>query len=102
MGSGSHENLSNLILKNKMICFIASSSSNSDLSIYDYKEVEKILKKYSGHCLVLGNESRGTNENLYSLPKKNIITVHIPIQNVESLNVSVAGSILMSHFMKLQ
>lgn len=101
MSSGSHDSLSELIQKNNLACFIASASSDSDISIQNTNLIDNIIKKHSGHCLVLGNESRGTNKKQFSIPKKNLITIHIPTQNVESLNVAVAGSIIMSHLLKL-
>ena len=46
-------------------------------------------------ALILGNEGNGMQEELKSLTKANI---YIPLINTESLNVSVAGSILMYLF----
>jgi len=43
-------------------------------------------------ALVLGNEGNGISHSVDSLIKNNI---YIPLENVESLNVTVAGSILM-------
>ena len=43
--------------------------------------------------LVLGNESHGVNKDIRLLADKEII---IPIKNIDSLNVAVAGGILMN------
>ena len=43
-------------------------------------------------AIVLGNEGNGISDNVKQLLKKNI---YIPMDNMESLNVSVAGSIIM-------
>ena len=43
--------------------------------------------------LVLGNESHGVSKDIRSLADKEII---IPIKNIDSLNVAVAGGILMN------
>lgn len=43
-------------------------------------------------AIVLGNEGNGISDNVKQLLKKNI---YIPMNNMESLNVSVAGSIIM-------
>ncbi len=54
-------------------------------------EVEKVAKtELLG--LILGNEGNGMNEKLKTITKSNI---YIPLNNTESLNVSVAGGILM-------
>lgn len=54
-------------------------------------EVEKVIKN-SKIGLILGNEGRGMQEELKAITKANI---YIPLENTESLNVSVAGGILM-------
>ena len=43
--------------------------------------------------LVLGNESRGVSSEVRKLADTEVI---IPINNIDSLNVSVAGGILMN------
>lgn len=43
--------------------------------------------------LVLGNESRGVSKDIRKLADKEVI---IPISNIDSLNVAVAGGILMN------
>lgn len=48
--------------------------------------------------LILGNEGHGIQEALKNLSDR---AIHIPTQNVESLNVSVAGAILMYEWSKL-
>ena len=42
--------------------------------------------------IVLGNEGQGISQEVFDVLEKNI---YIPMKNTESLNVSVAGSIIM-------
>lgn len=55
------------------------------------QQIEKIV-------LVLGNEGHGISEEIKALSNRSI---HIPTKNVESLNVSVAGGILMYEWRNL-
>lgn len=55
------------------------------ISVDDCEKNKKI-------ALVLGNEGNGISKEVDSVIKKNI---YIPLENTESLNVTVAGSILM-------
>ncbi len=48
-------------------------------------------------AIVLGNEGNGISDSVNSILKKNI---YIPMSDTESLNVSVAGSIIMYKFRK--
>ena len=48
-------------------------------------------------AIVLGNEGNGISNSVNSILKKNI---YIPMSDTESLNVSVAGSIIMYKFRK--
>jgi TrmH family RNA methyltransferase len=50
------------------------------------------LKPQHPVALILGNEGHGISDDLITLTD---ITLHIPTSGVDSLNVSVAGSILM-------
>lgn len=43
-------------------------------------------------AIILGNEGKGVREELLNMTKKNI---YIEMKNMESLNVSIAGSIIM-------
>lgn len=52
------------------------------------KDIDKTKK----HIIVLGNEGSGISEEISSLLDQNVI---IPINHVDSLNVAIAGSILM-------
>ena len=52
------------------------------------------LKKPDDFILVLGNEAHGVSKKTIELSD---IFVTIPIQNIDSLNVSIAGGILMNH-----
>lgn len=50
------------------------------------------VEKETKMAIVLGNEGNGISNEVASLLKRNI---YIPMDNTESLNVSVAGSIIM-------
>lgn len=52
------------------------------------------LKKPESFVLVLGNEAHGVKEETI---KNSDIFVKIPISNIDSLNVAIAGGILMNH-----
>ena len=65
---------------------IVSMLSNKAIPLDEIKYDENFV-------LVLGNESRGVNKEIRSLAN---IEVIIPINNIDSLNVSVAGGILMN------
>jgi TrmH family RNA methyltransferase len=56
------------------------------------------LKKYEKIALVLGNEGHGVSEEI---KKQSDLYVSIETKHVESLNVSVAGAILMYEWRKL-
>ena len=53
---------------------------------------KKSFKKINQVVLVLGNEGHGITQEIKELADA---STQIPTQNVESLNVSVAGGILM-------
>ncbi len=52
------------------------------------------LPKLKNFILVLGNEAHGVREEIIN---QSDMFVKIPIQNIDSLNVSIAGGILMYH-----
>lgn len=52
------------------------------------------LNRPSSFILVLGNEAHGVSEETIG---KSDIFVKIPIENIDSLNVAIAGAILMYH-----
>ena len=52
------------------------------------------LKKPESFILVLGNEAHGVSNRTFQLSD---ISVKIPIDNIDSLNVAIAGGILMNH-----
>ena len=56
--------------------------------------LEKV-SKLSSFILVLGNEAHGISPEI---AKMSDVFVKIPIENIDSLNVAVAGGILMHHF----
>ena len=65
---------------------IVSMLSKNAVKLDDVETPEKFI-------LVLGNESRGVSSEIR---KQADLEVIIPIQNIDSLNVSVAGGILMN------
>ena len=70
--------------------------SLKDYKIYGTDVVNGIeldaLKNYSKLGIVLGNEGNGISQEVKNIIEKNI---YIPMENTESLNVSVAGGIIM-------
>ncbi len=66
---------------------VVITSTLNDKSI----SLEK-LQKPESFILVLGNEAHGVSENIIS---ESDIFVKIPIDNIESLNVAIAGAIMM-------
>ena len=65
---------------------IVSMLSKTAVKLDEVEVPEKFI-------LVLGNESRGVSSEIRKLADLEVI---IPIQNIDSLNVSVAGGILMN------
>lgn len=62
-------------------------------------EVQNLQNTPSKYALVLGNEGQGMSQELIDICQSN---VKIETSNVESLNVAIAGSILMYEFTKLK
>ena len=67
-------------------------------NLKDYKETHQIIvselsKNAEKFVLVLGNEAHGVSAKTSKLADVQVI---IPIKNIDSLNVSVAGGILMN------
>ena len=54
-----------------------------------------LIEKTEKMAFIVGNEGNGMNQNI--LDKCDYIG-YIPIQTIESLNVAIAGSVLMYHF----
>ena len=78
------------MLKEKGVTVYGTSLKNS-ISIYDAKKPKKL-------CLVFGNEARGISDEVLTVTDKNII---LPMKNdVESLNVTIASSIIMYEFIR--
>ena len=65
---------------------IVSMLSKNAIPLEEVEVPEKFI-------LVLGNESRGVSKEIRKLADQEVI---IPISNIDSLNVSVAGGILMN------
>lgn len=68
---------------------IIGTDLKTDVTLENYHELPTLL------ALVLGNEGNGVDPSILAKTTQNI---KITMQNTESLNVSVAGSILMHHF----
>lgn len=66
---------------------ISSTLNDKSISIDELKKPESFI-------LVLGNEARGISQTVIN---NSDIFVKIPIDNIDSLNVGVAGGILMYH-----
>ena len=66
--------------------FVVGTSLRRAVSLTDFVTPERKV------CILLGNEGQGVNEKL--LDETNI-NIKIPIANIESLSVGVAGGILM-------
>ena len=64
---------------------ITSTLNDKSISLEELQKPESLI-------LVLGNEAHGVSENIIS---ESDIFVKIPIDNIESLNVAIAGAILM-------
>lgn len=81
----------------------------NDLDLYNLKDYEiltteikgsvdlRSLKPAKKHVLVLGNEAHGVSKEILSLASKRI---RIDINDIESLNVAVAGAIAMYELSK--
>jgi TrmH family RNA methyltransferase len=67
-----------------------------DYSIYGTNVINGVeldsLEKTTKLGIVLGNEGKGISKDVFDVIEKNI---YIPMKDTESLNVSVAGSIIM-------
>ena len=70
---------------------VVASSLQDALPLESYEAPEKLV-------LVVGNEGQGISKEILDLADKK---VRISMANMESLNVGVAGGILMHHFLKL-
>ena len=64
-------------------------------SALEYGQDIILIKKTEKMAFIVGNEGNGMNQNI--LDKCDYIG-YIPIQTIESLNVAIAGIILMYHF----
>ncbi|MCH9633271.1 MAG: 23S rRNA (guanosine-2'-O-)-methyltransferase RlmB [Chlamydiae bacterium] len=78
---GDYQELQNLLNARSFHTFIANAQGNA----IDKQDVQKPF------ALILGNEAKGPQIEKFS----NYKLISIPIENVDSLNVAVAGSLLM-------
>ena len=74
-------------LKEKGVCVVGSALENGR-PIHEIKKQEKM-------AYVLGNEGTGMEKEIIDICDQ---IAYIPITTIESLNVAVAGSIMMYHF----
>ena len=74
-------------LKEKGVCVVGSALENGR-PIYEIQKQEKM-------AYVLGNEGNGMEKEIIDICDQ---IAYIPITTIESLNVAVAGSIMMYHF----
>ena len=79
-----HANLLEIIPKLKLYDIYGTNVING-IELDEVNNSEKI-------AIVLGNEGNGISKEVFDILNKNI---YIPMNNTESLNVSVAGSIIM-------
>ena len=79
-----HANLLELLPKLKLYKIYGTNVING-IPLDEIKKVDKM-------AIVLGNEGNGISKEVFELIDKNI---YIPMNDTESLNVSVAGSIIM-------
>lgn len=78
------------ILKQKGFKIYATGLSANTVSIYDIESSDKM-------AFVLGNEGCGVSDTIMKECEK---TLKIDMGNIDSLNVAMAGSIIMYHFKK--
>ena len=81
-------NLSNELIKLK---------NNGFQIVSTHQSGTKIVEKQAKIVLILGNEGNGINQDIITMSD---LCVAIPTKKVESLNVAVAGSILMYEISK--
>lgn len=87
------------IIRSKDIIDTVSNLGNEGYSIYTTDlNASKSLELKEKSILVLGNEGQGISVEMSKLANYNLV---INTKNVESLNVSVAGAILMYEWSKL-
>ena len=77
------------ILQKKGVHIVGSALENG--------KVIDIIKKHDKMAFVLGNEGNGMNQKIIDICDD---IAYIPISTIESLNVAVAGSIMMYYFHK--
>ena len=84
----------------EVICEIIPELKKEGFKVYatglrkETKELEETLI-YDKMAFILGNEGSGVKEELYDLSDE---IVKIRMENIDSLNVAIAGSIVMYHF----
>ena len=77
-------------LKNNGFKVYATGLSDNTKELNEVKKEDKM-------CFILGNEGSGVSEEIFKLSDE---TIKIPMTNIDSLNVSMAASIIMYEFRK--
>lgn len=87
-----HKDLKNEILKLKNLGFkvFATGLRKQTKNMFDVPLCDKV-------AIILGNEGSGVDPSLMDLSDE---IIKIEMENIDSLNVAMAGSILMYHFSK--
>ncbi len=99
-GSIAHLNIINNLELETLTKILTSPQNNFGVicsSSHAKKEINQINLKTNNNsktALILGNEGGGINEELMSLPNTELVKISIN-ERIESLNVSVAGALLM-------
>ena len=79
------------LLKNNNFKIYATGLKTYSIEMYDVKENDKM-------AIILGNEGSGVKEETMKISDE---IIKIDMHNIDSLNVAMAGSILMYRFRKL-
>ena len=78
-------------LKKKGFLVYATGLSNNDIEIKGVSESEKM-------AFILGNEGNGVSKELFNMSDK---IIKIDMNNIDSLNVAIAGAIVLNAFSNL-
>ncbi|MFN5538630.1 MAG: TrmH family RNA methyltransferase [Candidatus Melainabacteria bacterium] len=99
-----HEDLSNILMDKDFLVVHSSSHASLDLKDNTSPSLSSLeQKKQKSTCLILGNEGQGVDEAFIQklscqIKSENLIDLKLPMVNidkVESLNVAIAGALLM-------
>lgn len=82
------------IIQSDILQFCKSLNTYTIYSTSLNGELLTNIKKEDKICIILGNEGSGVKDEIINKYK----SIYIKQNNVESLNVAIAGSIIMNHF----